>query len=136
MAEKKQNKVGSFIATGRRKKSIARVRMTSGTGIITINGKNIDEYLQRDTLILIAKRALVLTNTEGKFDVDVNVIGGGIAGQAGAICHGIARALLKVSETYRKELKHAGLLTRDPRMKERKKYGLKKARKASQFSKR
>ena len=133
MAEKKQNKVGSFIATGRRKKSIARVRMTSGTGIITINGKNIDEYLQRDTLILIAKRALVLTNTEGKFDVDVNVIGGGIAGQAGAICHGIARALLKVSETYRKELKDAGLLTRDPRMKERKKYGLKKARKASQF---
>ena len=110
--------------------------MTSGTGIITINGKNIDEYLQRDTLILIAKRALVLTNTEGKFDVDVNVIGGGIAGQAGAICHGIARALLKVSETYRKELKDAGLLTRDPRMKERKKYGLKKARKASQFSKR
>lgn len=136
MAEKKQNKVGSLIATGRRKKSIARVRMTSGTGIITINGKNIDEYLQRDTLILIAKRALVLTNTEGKFDVDVNVIGGGIAGQAGAICHGIARALLKVSETYRKELKDAGLLTRDPRMKERKKYGLKKARKASQFSKR
>ena len=136
MAEKKQNKVGSFIATGRRKKSIARVRMTSGTGIITINGKNIDEYLQRDTLILIANRALVLTNTEGKFDVDVNVIGGGIAGQAGAICHGIARALLKVSETYRKELKDAGLLTRDPRMKERKKYGLKKARKASQFSKR
>ena len=136
MAEKKQNKVGSFIATGRRKKSIARVRMTSGTGIITINGKNIDEYLQRDTLILIAKRALVLTNTEGKFDVDVNVIGGGISGQAGAICHGIARALLKVSETYRKELKDAGLLTRDPRMKERKKYGLKKARKASQFSKR
>ena len=136
MAEKKQNKVGSFIATGRRKKSIARVRMTSGTGIITINGKNIDEYLQRDTLILIAKRALVLTNTEGKFDVDVNVIGGGIAGQAGAICHGLARALLKVSETYRKELKDAGLLTRDPRMKERKKYGLKKARKASQFSKR
>ena len=136
MAEKKQNKVGSFIATGRRKKSIARARMTSGTGIITINGKNIDEYLQRDTLILIAKRALVLTNTEGKFDVDVNVIGGGIAGQAGAICHGIARALLKVSETYRKELKDAGLLTRDPRMKERKKYGLKKARKASQFSKR
>ena len=136
MAEKKQNKVGSFIATGRRKKSIARVRMTSGTGIITINGKNIDEYLQRDTLILIAKRALVLTNTEGKFDVDVNVIGGGIAGQAGAICHGIARGLFKVSETYRKELKDAGLLTRDPRMKERKKYGLKKARKASQFSKR
>jgi len=136
MAEKKQNKVGSFNATGRRKKSIARVRMTTGTGVITINGKNIDEYLQRDTLILIAKRALVLTNTADKYDVSVNVIGGGIAGQAGAICHGIARALLKISETYRKELKEAGLLTRDPRMKERKKYGLKKARKASQFSKR
>lgn len=136
MAEKKQKQVGSFNATGRRKKSIARVRMTTGTGVITVNGKNIDEYLQRDTLILIAKRALVLTNTADKYDVVVNVIGGGIAGQAGAICHGIARALLKVSETYRKELKDAGLLTRDPRMKERKKYGLKKARKASQFSKR
>jgi small subunit ribosomal protein S9 len=136
MAEKKQNKGGCFIATGRRKKSIARVRLTTGTGVVTVNGGNIDEYLQRDTLILIAKRPLTLTNTADKFDVDVNVIGGGISGQAGAICHGIARALLKVSETYKKELKDAGLLTRDPRMKERKKYGLKKARKASQFSKR
>lgn len=136
MAEKKQSKVATFNATGRRKKSIARVRMTTGTGVITVNGKNIDEYLQRDTLILIAKRALEITNTADKYDVVVNVIGGGIAGQAGAICHGVARALLKVSETYRKELKEAGLLTRDPRMKERKKYGLKKARKASQFSKR
>ncbi len=135
MAEKKQSK-GAFIATGRRKKSIARVRLTAGNGKIVINGKNIDEYLQRDTLILIAKQPLTLTNTADKFDVEVSVIGGGISGQAGAVCHGIARALLKVSETYRKELKDAGLLTRDPRMKERKKYGLKKARKASQFSKR
>ena len=132
----KQNKGGCFIATGRRKSSIARVRLTSGNGKIEINGKNIDEYLQRDTLILIAKQALKVTSTADKFDVSVNVVGGGIAGQAGAICHGIARALLKVSETYKKELKDAGLLTRDPRMKERKKYGLKKARKASQFSKR
>lgn len=136
MAEKKQNKGTFFVATGRRKKSIARVRMTAGTGKIEINGRGIDEYLQRDTLILIAKQALVLTNTAEKFDIYVNVEGGGISGQAGAICHGIARVLLKVSETYRKELKDAGLLTRDPRMKERKKYGLKKARKASQFSKR
>ncbi len=132
----KQNKGGCFIATGRRKSSIARVRLTSGNGKIEINGKHIDEYLQRDTLILIAKQPLTLTSTLDKFDVSVNVVGGGIAGQAGAICHGIARALLKVSETYKKELKDAGLLTRDPRMKERKKYGLKKARKASQFSKR
>ena len=132
----KQNKAGCFIATGRRKSSIARVRLTSGNGKIEINGRNIDEYLQRDTLILIAKQPLTLTSTVDKFDISVNVEGGGIAGQAGAICHGIARALLKVSETYKKELKDAGLLTRDPRMKERKKYGLKKARKASQFSKR
>ena len=110
--------------------------MTSGNGKIEINGKHIDEYLQRDTLILIAKQPLTLTSTLDKFDVSVNVVGGGIAGQAGAICHGIARALLKVSETYKKELKDAGLLTRDPRMKERKKYGLKKARRAPQFSKR
>ncbi len=136
MAEKKQTKSGCFIATGRRKKSIARVRMTTGSGKIVVNGRDVEEYLQRDTLILIAKQALAITNTAEKFDISVNVVGGGISGQAGAICHGIARALLKVSETYRKELKDAGLLTRDPRMKERKKYGLKKARKASQFSKR
>ena len=136
MAEKKQNKGTFFVATGRRKKSIARVRMTNGTGKIEINGRSIEDYLQRDTLILISKQSLAVTNTADKFDIFVNVEGGGISGQAGAICHGIARALLKVSETYRKELKDAGLLTRDPRMKERKKYGLKKARKASQFSKR
>ena len=133
---KKQVKSDAFIATGRRKKSIARVRLLPGTGIITVNGRHIDEYLQRDTLILIAKQPLVLTNTADKFDVFVNVIGGGIAGQAGAICHGIARALVKEDETYKAELKQAGFLTRDPRMKERKKYGLKKARKAPQFSKR
>ncbi len=134
MAEKKTK--GGFIATGRRKKSVARVRLFAGNGQITINGKEIGQYLQRDTLILIAKQPLTLTNTLDKFDVVVNVDGGGISGQAGAICHGIARALVEVSETYKKELKDAGLLTRDPRMKERKKYGLKKARKASQFSKR
>ncbi len=136
MAEKKQNKASCFIATGRRKKSIARVRMTPGKGVITVNGRELGEYLQRDTLILIAKRPLALTNTADKYDITINVIGGGIAGQAGAISHGISRALVKISETYKKELKDAGLLTRDPRMKERKKYGLKKARKASQFSKR
>ncbi len=133
---KKQVKSDAFIATGRRKKSIARVRLLPGTGVITVNGRHIDEYLQRDTLILIAKQPLVLTNTADKFDVFVNVVGGGIAGQAGAICHGIARALVKEDETYKAELKQAGFLTRDPRMKERKKYGLKKARKAPQFSKR
>ncbi len=135
MAEKKQNK-GTFVATGRRKKSIARVRLTAGTGKIEVNGREISEYLQRDTLLLIAKQPLALTGTADKFDITVNVIGGGISGQAGAICHGIARALVLANETYRKELKDAGFLTRDPRMKERKKYGLKKARKAPQFSKR
>ena len=136
MADKKQNKGGCFIATGRRKKSIARVRMVAGKGSFTVNGRSVEEYLQRDTLILIAKQALAITNTADKFDISVNVVGGGISGQAGAICHGIARALVKSNETFKKELKDAGLLTRDPRMKERKKYGLKKARKASQFSKR
>ena len=136
MADKKQNKGGCFIATGRRKKSIARVRMAAGKGSFTVNGRSVEEYLQRDTLILIAKQALAITNTADKFDISVNVVGGGISGQAGAICHGIARALVKSNETFKKELKDAGLLTRDPRMKERNKYGLKKARKASQFSKR
>ncbi len=135
MAEKKQNK-GTFVATGRRKKSIARVRLTAGTGKFEVNGKDVAEYLQRDTLLLIAKQPLALTGTADKFDISVNVVGGGISGQAGAICHGIARALVLSNETYRKELKDAGFLTRDPRMKERKKYGLKKARKAPQFSKR
>ena len=136
MAEKKTNKSACIVATGRRKKSIARVRMVAGSGKIEINGRGIEEYLQRDTLILIAKQPLALTNTETKYDITVNVEGGGISGQAGAICHGIARALDKANEQLHTELKGAGFLTRDPRMKERKKYGLKKARKASQFSKR
>ncbi len=136
MAEKKTKQASQIIATGRRKKSIARVRLLPGTGKYTVNGREMGEYLQRDTLLLVAKQPFELTNTGDKYDVIVRVVGGGVSGQAGAICHGIARALVKASETYKKELKDAGLLTRDPRMKERKKYGLKKARKASQFSKR
>ena len=136
MAEKKQKQTGCFVATGRRKKSIARVRISAGSGKIAVNGRGLEEYLQRDTLVLVAKQPLTLTNTADKFDVVVNVEGGGLAGQAGAICHGIARALDKANEQLHKELRDAGFLTRDPRMKERKKYGLKKARKASQFSKR
>ncbi len=138
MAEKKVNKVANtqIISTGRRKKSIARVRLVPGNGKITVNGRELADYLQLNTLILVARRPLELTNTASKFDVIARVVGGGVSGQAGAISHGIARALVKASETYKKELKDAGLLTRDPRMKERKKYGLKKARKASQFSKR
>lgn len=138
MAEKKVNKVVNtqIISTGRRKKSIARVRLVPGNGKITVNGRELADYLQLNTLILVARRPLELTNTASKFDVIARVVGGGVSGQAGAISHGIARALVKASETYKKELKDAGLLTRDPRMKERKKYGLKKARKASQFSKR
>ena len=136
MAEKKTTKSSQIISTGRRKKSIARVRLIPGKGKITVNGRELSEYLQMDTLILIARQPLELTGTADKFDIIVRVVGGGISGQAGAICHGIARALVKVSENYKKELKDAGFLTRDSRMKERKKYGLKKARKASQFSKR
>ena len=136
MAEKKTKQASQIIATGRRKKSIARVRLLPGTGKYTVNGREMGEYLQRDTLLLVAKQPFELTNTGDKYDVIIRVVGGGVSGQAGAICHGIARALVKASETYKKELKDAGLLTRDPRMKERKKYGLKKARKASQFSKR
>ena len=136
MASKNVNKAGAFIATGRRKKSIARVRLYPGKGTITVNGKNIEEYLQRSDLVIVAKQPLTLTNTADKYDVVININGGGISGQAGAICHGIARALVEANETYKAELKSAGFLTRDPRMKERKKYGLKKARKAPQFSKR
>ncbi len=133
-AVKKQS--GLFIATGRRKSSIARVRMQSGKGVIKVNGREIGEYLQRDTLLLVALQPLEKVGAMGKYDITITVDGGGIAGQAGAICHGIARALVKANETYKAELKAAGFLTRDPRMKERKKYGLKKARKAPQFSKR
>ena len=136
MAEKKSNKTSQIIATGRRKKSIARVRLLPGTGKCTVNGREMGEYLQRDTLLLVARQPFEITNTGDKYDIIVRVVGGGVSGQAGAICHGLARALVKANETFKKELKDAGLLTRDPRMKERKKYGLKKARKASQFSKR
>ena len=131
---KQENKV--FLGTGRRKKSIARVRLMAGTGKITVNGKDITEYFGTETLIVIAKQALEAINKSENYDVIVKVIGGGFSGQAGAIRHGIARALIEVDEEYRPTLKAAGYLTRDSRMKERKKYGLKKARKAPQFSKR
>ena len=125
-----------FAGTGRRKTSVARVRLYNGTGVITVNGREINDYFGLDTLKYIVNQPLELTNTTGKFDVVVNVQGGGIAGQAGAIRHGISRALLLYDENLRAELKKAGFLTRDPRMKERKKYGLKAARRAPQFSKR
>ncbi|MGN1259182.1 MAG: 30S ribosomal protein S9 [Christensenellales bacterium] len=137
MAKKVANKKNQFWGTGRRKKSIARVRLIpEGSGKIVINGKSLDEYFDLDTLKLIVKQPLALTETENKFDIYANVIGGGISGQAGAVRHGIARAMVLYDEKYKEEIKKAGLLTRDPRMKERKKYGLKKARKAPQFSKR
>lgn len=122
--------------TGRRKKSVARVYLVPGTGKITINKRDIDDYFGFDTQKIIVRQPLVATETVDKFDVKVNVKGGGYTGQAGAIRHGIARALLTVDEEYRPILKKAGYLTRDPRMKERKKYGLKAARRAPQFSKR
>ena len=126
-----------YYGTGRRKESVARVRLVPGNGTITINGRDIDDYFGLETLKTILRQPLVLTGTIGKFDVLVNVKGGGFTGQAGVIRHGIARALLEVdSESFRAALKAAGYLTRDPRMKERKKYGLKAARRAPQFSKR
>ena len=125
-----------YYGTGRRKSSVARVYLVPGTGKITINKRDIDEYLGLETLKVIVKQPLVATNTLTKYDVIVKVIGGGFTGQAGAIRHGISRALLQSSQDFRPQLKAAGFLTRDPRMKERKKYGLKKARKAPQFSKR
>ena len=126
-----------YYGTGRRKSSVARVRLVPGNGTITINGRTIDEYFGLDTLKLIVRQPLVLTKTLDKFDVNVKVEGGGFTGQAGAIRHGISRALLEVdAEAYRADLKAAGFLTRDSRMKERKKYGLKAARRAPQFSKR
>ena len=131
MAEKVQ-----YYGTGRRKKSIARVRLLPGTGAITINSRDIDDYFGLDTLKLIVRQPLEVTKMVGKFDIIVNVIGGGVTGQAGAIRHGISRALLEYSDELRPELKKNGFLTRDPRMKERKKYGLKAARRAPQFSKR
>ena len=126
-----------FYGTGRRKKSIARVYLVPGTGNITINKRSIDEYFGLETLKVVVRQPLVATETVDKYDVIVTVKGGGYTGQAGAVRHGIARALLKVdSDEYRSTLKKAGYLTRDPRMKERKKYGLKAARRAPQFSKR
>ena len=125
-----------FYGTGRRKKSIARVRIVPGTGVITINGRDVDDYFGLETLKLIVNQPFGVTGTTGKFDIVANVTGGGISGQAGAIRHGVARALLNVDAENRAALKAAGLLTRDPRMKERKKYGLKAARRAPQFSKR
>ena len=126
-----------FLGTGRRKSSIARVRLTDGSGKITVNGKDLNEYFGEETLRVIVKQPLTVTNTESKYDVIAKVTGGGFSGQAGAVRHGIARALNEANkEEYRPILKSNGLLTRDPREKERKKYGLKKARKAPQFSKR
>ncbi|MBO4452953.1 MAG: 30S ribosomal protein S9 [Clostridia bacterium] len=131
-----QSAVPYFYGTGRRKSSVARVRLIPGTGAVTINGRDIHDYFGLETLKLIVNQPFGVTNTIGRFDVICTVKGGGISGQAGAIRHGIARALLQASDENRPLLKKAGLLTRDPRMKERKKYGLKAARRASQFSKR
>ena len=126
-----------FYGTGRRKSTVARVRLYQGTGKVTINGRDIDDYFGLETLKLIVRQPLNLTETTEKFDIECRVAGGGVTGQAGAIRHGIARALLQYdSENLRSSLKKAGFLTRDPRMKERKKYGLKAARRAPQFSKR
>ena len=142
MAEKKSTKAASkkvvqFLGTGRRKKSIARVRLLpNGTGAITINKVDIDKYFGLDTLKLIVRQPLEATETLNKYDIIVNVTGGGLSGQAGAISHGISRALVLADESLKSILKKGGFLTRDSRMKERKKYGLKKARKDSQFSKR
>ena len=135
MAKTKNSEV--FRGTGRRKSSIARVRLVAGSGKITVNDKDIQEYFGEETLRVIVRQPLTVTNTEAKFDVIANVKGGGFAGQAGAVRHGIARALNEANkEEYRQVLKASGFLTRDAREKERKKYGLKKARKAPQFSKR
>ena len=126
----------NFHAVGRRKKAIARVRLIPGEGNIIINKRNLEEYFGYETLKTVVRQPLVLTETLGKFDVIVNVLGGGYTGQAGAIRHGIARALVKADSELKDAIKKAGFLTRDPRMKERKKYGLKAARRAPQFSKR
>ncbi|MEB3430064.1 30S ribosomal protein S9 [Citroniella saccharovorans] len=128
--------MAQYIGTGRRKSSVARVRLLPGSGKFIVNKKDLEDYFAFDTLKVLAKSPLELTENLGKFDVYVNVNGGGFTGQAGAIRHGIARALLNVNPEYRESLKRAGYLTRDPRKKERKKYGLKKARKSPQFSKR
>jgi small subunit ribosomal protein S9 len=136
MPRAKKTTKSIFYGTGRRKCSIAKVRLVSGQGNIIVNGKPVMDYFGRKVLELVVKQPLAVTNTEGKYDVLASVHGGGTSGQAGAVRHGIARALLKVEDEFRSPLKKAGFLTRDPRMKERRKYGLKKARKAPQFSKR
>ncbi|MCI6639313.1 MAG: 30S ribosomal protein S9 [Pygmaiobacter massiliensis] len=125
-----------FYGTGRRKSSVARVRVYNGTGKITINDRDIDDFFGLETLKLVVRQPLALADVDGKFDIVVRVAGGGVSGQAGAIRHGLSRALLQYDENLRPALKKAGFLTRDPRMKERKKYGLKAARRAPQFSKR
>ena len=130
------DKTPYFYGTGRRKSSVARVRLYQGTGKITINDRDIDDYFGLETLKLIVRQPLALTETDQKFDIVCRVAGGGVTGQAGAIRHGIARALCQADADFRPVLKKAGFLTRDPRMKERKKYGLKAARRAPQFSKR
>ncbi len=135
MAPRKKATV-SYNGTGRRKQSIARVFMTPGSGNITVNGRSLEEYLPQATLRMVVNSPLVLTETKEQFDIKINVKGGGYTGQAGAMRHGIARALLEASADYRPVLKQAGFLTRDSRAKERKKYGLKGARRAPQFSKR
>ena len=135
MATKKNANV-TYQGTGRRKTSVARAYLTAGTGVITVNGKTLDEYLPYETQRMMVRAPFEVTETVGQFDVNINVYGGGCAGQAGAMRHAISRALLEVVDDYRGKLKAAGFLTRDSRAKERKKYGLKAARKAPQFSKR
>ncbi len=130
------NNENYFYGTGRRKSSVARVRLLPGSGNVTINGRSMDEYFGLETLRMLVRQPMELTGTMGKYDVVVNVVGGGVSGQAGAIRHGITRALIESDETLKSVLKKAGFVTRDPRMKERKKYGLKAARRAPQFSKR
>ena len=125
-----------YYGTGRRKNAIARVWLVPGSGKFSINGRELEEYFDKKTLVMIVKQPMELTSTLANFDVIANVYGGGISGQAGAVRHGISRALVAADNEYRPALKAAGFMTRDPRMKERRKYGLKKARKASQFSKR
>ena len=132
----KKKSVESYNGTGRRKKSVARVFMTPGSGVITVNGRALEEYLPQATLRMVVQSPLVLTETKDQYDIKINVNGGGYTGQAGAMRHGIARALLEVDSEYRPILKKAGFLTRDSREKERKKYGLKGARRAPQYSKR
>lgn len=134
MPKKKTNV--NYIGTGRRKSSVARVYMTPGTGKIIVNDKTLEDYLPEEILRMVVKSPLVETGTEGQYDININVYGGGLTGQAGAMRHGIARALLEVGEDFRPALKKAGFLTRDPRAKERKKYGLRGARRRPQYSKR